>query len=164
MHALSHPTLCHPKASPGSSVHGILQARILEWVAVPFSRDLPDPGIKPASPALQVDSLPLSHWGKSRDCDAHQIFYFFPWCLSGPLPLGKTKWLLPSKKKRLGGNCDTGCFPSQAMKSLCGIPRFFLACQWTLTVFRKLSLVYQGLWVETWSRVPHPNIAKQTYV
>ena len=31
---------------PGSSVHGILQARILEWVAMPSSRDLPDPGIK----------------------------------------------------------------------------------------------------------------------
>ena len=40
---------------PGSSVHRILQARILEWVAIPFSRDLPDPGIKLAplvSPAL----------------------------------------------------------------------------------------------------------------
>ena len=34
---------CSP---PGSSVHGILQARILEWVAVPFSRDLPNPGIE----------------------------------------------------------------------------------------------------------------------
>ena len=40
------------------TVHGILQARILEWVAVSFSRDLPDPGIEPGSPALQADSLP----------------------------------------------------------------------------------------------------------
>ena len=32
--------------------------RILEWVAYPFSRDLPNPGIKPGSPALQADSLP----------------------------------------------------------------------------------------------------------
>ena len=32
---------------PGSSVHGILQARILEWVAVPSSGDLPNPGIEP---------------------------------------------------------------------------------------------------------------------
>jgi len=37
---------------PGSSVHGILQARILEWVAISFSRDLSNPGIEPASPAL----------------------------------------------------------------------------------------------------------------
>ena len=36
--------------------HGILQARILEWVAIPFSRDLPDPGIKPRSPELQDES------------------------------------------------------------------------------------------------------------
>ena len=33
----------------GSSIHGILHPRILEWVAVPFSRDLPNPGIEPTS-------------------------------------------------------------------------------------------------------------------
>ena len=48
------PTDCSP---PGSSVHGILQARMLEWVAISSSRDLPNPGIEPRSPALQVDSL-----------------------------------------------------------------------------------------------------------
>ena len=60
----SCPTLCDPMdcSPPGSSVHGILQARILEWVAIPFSRgsspgDLPDPGIEPRSLALQADSL-----------------------------------------------------------------------------------------------------------
>jgi len=37
---------------PGFSVHGISQARILEWVAMPFSRGFPDPGIQPVSPAL----------------------------------------------------------------------------------------------------------------
>ena len=44
-------TLCDPMdcSLPGSSVHGILQARILEWVAIPFSRDLPNPGIEPGS-------------------------------------------------------------------------------------------------------------------
>ena len=52
---------CSP---PGSSVHGILQARILELVAISFSRDLPDPGIKPVSPALQADSLPAEPPGK----------------------------------------------------------------------------------------------------
>ena len=55
--AQSCPTLCNPVdcSLPGSSVHGIFQARILEWVATFFSRDLPDRGIKPASfasPAL----------------------------------------------------------------------------------------------------------------
>ena len=44
---------CDPmNCSPGSSVHGISQARILEWVAIPFSRDLPDPGIELLFPAL----------------------------------------------------------------------------------------------------------------
>ena len=50
---------------PDSSVHGVLQARILEWIACPPPGDLPGPGIEPAFPAasaLQVDSLPLSHW------------------------------------------------------------------------------------------------------
>ena len=53
-------TLCGTIDSnlPGSSVHGILQERILEWVAFPFSRGLPDPGIEPGSPALQANSLP----------------------------------------------------------------------------------------------------------
>ena len=38
--AQSYLTLCHPKncSLPGSSVHGILQARILKWIAIPFSR------------------------------------------------------------------------------------------------------------------------------
>ena len=42
----SCPTVCDPLdySLPGSSVHGILQARILEWVAMPSSRDLPDAG------------------------------------------------------------------------------------------------------------------------
>ena len=46
------PTLCDPMdhSQPGSSVHGILQARILKWVAILFSRDLPNPGIKHGSP------------------------------------------------------------------------------------------------------------------
>ena len=36
------------------TVHGILQARILESVAFPFSRDLPNPGIKPRFSTLQA--------------------------------------------------------------------------------------------------------------
>ena len=40
------------------TVHRILQAGILEWVAFPFSRDLPNPGIEPRSPTLQAGSVP----------------------------------------------------------------------------------------------------------
>ena len=59
----SCPTPCDPMncSPPGFLVHGILQARTLEWVAMPSSGDLPDPGIKtrsPAASALPVASLP----------------------------------------------------------------------------------------------------------
>ena len=37
---------------PGSSVHGVLQARILEWVAMPSSRGSSNPGVKPEAPEL----------------------------------------------------------------------------------------------------------------
>ena len=52
--AQSCPTLCDPiNCSPsGSYVHGITQARILEWLPFPFLEDLPDSGIKPESSAL----------------------------------------------------------------------------------------------------------------
>ena len=59
---LCDPEDCGPLGS--SSVHGILQARILEWVAISFSRDLPYPGIEPRSPTLWADALtsePASH-------------------------------------------------------------------------------------------------------
>ena len=108
-------TLCDPVdcSLPVSSVHGILQAGILEWVAIAFSRgssqlrnwtevsclagrfftnwttreaqeywngqpipsvaDLPNSGIKPESPALQVDSLPTKLSGKpNKAYKAHQ--------------------------------------------------------------------------------------------
>ena len=59
-------TLCDPMnySLPGSSVHGILQARILEWVAISFSRGSSQPGINSGSPALQADSLQSEPPGK----------------------------------------------------------------------------------------------------
>ena len=52
---------------PGSSVHGVLQARILERIAFPSPGDLPNPGIKHRSPILQVDSLPSETPGKPKN-------------------------------------------------------------------------------------------------
>ena len=46
------------------SVRGILQTRILEWVAILFSKDLADPGVEPRSPALQAGSLLSQSPGK----------------------------------------------------------------------------------------------------
>ena len=61
-------SLCNPMdcSSPGSSVYGILQARILEWVAISFYRGLPKWGIEPRSPALQADSLSSEPPGQTQ--------------------------------------------------------------------------------------------------
>ena len=58
--AQSYLTLCDPMDcnALGASVHGIFQARILEWVVIPFSRGSSNLGIESGSPALQADSLP----------------------------------------------------------------------------------------------------------
>ena len=72
---LCDPVDCSP---PGSSVRGILQARVLEWVASSLSRgSFPDPGIKPGSLALQADALltePLGKpGGKASACSARDL-------------------------------------------------------------------------------------------
>ena len=61
-------TLCNPMdcSLPGSTIHGILQARILKWVTVPFPGDLPDPGSSLGSPHC--------HWG----CFTCQFYYLSP--------------------------------------------------------------------------------------
>ena len=49
------------------TVHGILQARILEWVTFPFSRGSSQPTDQTRSPALQADSLPTEPSGKPKN-------------------------------------------------------------------------------------------------
>ena len=74
----SCPTLCNPVAysPPGSSVHGILQARILEWIAMPFSwgsswpRDQTQ--ISEVSCTGRQGSLPLAPLGKPQVCLSNQ--------------------------------------------------------------------------------------------
>ena len=72
---------CSP---PGSPVHGILQARVLEQVAIPFSRGIfPTPGIESWSPAWQADSLPLSHPGshvRLWELDHKESWPLKNWC------------------------------------------------------------------------------------
>ena len=52
---LCDPTDCSP---PVSSVHGILQAKILEWAALPSPGDLPNPEVKPEPLTSRADALP----------------------------------------------------------------------------------------------------------
>ena len=69
----SCPTFCDPMdcSPPGFSVHGILQGRILEWVASPPPGDLPDPGMEPKSlmsPVLAAAAA-KSHQSCPSPCD-----------------------------------------------------------------------------------------------
>ena len=56
----------HSVVSDSLQLHGILQARILEWVAFPLSMGIPNPGIEPRSPALLTDSLPAEPQRKPK--------------------------------------------------------------------------------------------------
>ena len=68
--AQSCPILCDSMdcSLPGSSVHGILQARILEGLPCPPPGNLTKPGIEPRSPTLQADCLPSEppQWQKEK--------------------------------------------------------------------------------------------------
>ena len=69
--AQSGPTLCDliDYSLPGSFVHGILQARTLEWVAISPPEDVPDLGIKPmspVSPALAGEFFTTAALGKPK--------------------------------------------------------------------------------------------------
>ena len=77
------PTLCDPMdcSPPGFSVHGISQQGY--WSGLPFTSpgDLHDPGIKPRSPALQADSLPIELFlfpeAYMRKAPCHKGFFWF---------------------------------------------------------------------------------------
>ena len=82
-------TLCDPVdcSPPGSSVRGIPQARILEWVAMPSSRDLPNAGIEPCL-------LCLPHWQAGS---------------LSPVPPGKPLWACLCVHAKLLQSCPTLC-------------------------------------------------------
>ena len=83
----SCPTLCNPMncSASGSSVHGILQARILEWVAIPFSRGstwprertwvIPFIGRFFTSWATSVDSANWLFFLSEPTCDLRSFLY-----------------------------------------------------------------------------------------
>ena len=78
------PLSCVRLCNPMDCTHqaplsmGILQARILEWVAIPFCRHLPDPGIEPRSPALQILYY-LSHQGRRTHGKYWLVSSFSAW-------------------------------------------------------------------------------------
>ena len=60
---------------PFSSVYGDVRGKNTEWVAMPSSGDLPNPGIKPGSPILWKDSLPYESPGKPWQMDWKFLVY-----------------------------------------------------------------------------------------
>ena len=84
--ALWDPMDCSP---PGFSAHGLLQARILGWVAISFSRKSPNPGIEPESPPLQTDSLLSEPPGKGWLINGKHLFLII-------LEAGKSKIKMPA--------------------------------------------------------------------
>ena len=90
------------RSPPGSSVHGISQARTLEWLPFPSSGVLPNPGIEPASPALAGRFFTMEPPGKP-----------YVQILSST-PYRRTQWhptpvLLPGKSH--GRRSLVGCSP-----------------------------------------------------
>ena len=82
--AQSCPILCDPI---NYTVHGLLQARIMEWVTFPFSGDLPNPGIEPRSPVLQAVSLPAEPPGKPKNIGVASLSL-----LQGIFPTQESNW------------------------------------------------------------------------
>ena len=75
----SCPALCNCMecSPPGSFIHGILQARILEWIVMPSAGDLPDPWIEPMSlmsPALASRCFPTSATPGKHTCMPHLLY------------------------------------------------------------------------------------------
>ena len=83
---------------PGSSVHGISQARILEGVAFPSPGDPPNPGTEPWPPALQADSLLLEPPGKTSFTFASFYFLKTDKLLCPPYTNRKATFLSPETR------------------------------------------------------------------
>ena len=67
---------------PGSAVHGISQARIVEWITNPFPGDLHNPGIEPKSPALAGRLFTTESPGKLANMVYTLLTHPFVACLS----------------------------------------------------------------------------------
>ena len=84
--AQSCPTLCNPMDPPGSSVYEILQARILECVAILFSKWSSNPKIKAGSHTLQTDSLSSEPPGSESEVAQSCPTLCDPWTVAHQAP------------------------------------------------------------------------------
>ena len=74
-----------------SSIHGIFQARVLEWVAFPSPGDLPDSGIEPGSPALQADAFTV--WTRDALLVRRGLLKINYWCYTYPSQTILKNWI-----------------------------------------------------------------------
>ena len=116
---------CSP---PGSSVPGIIQARILEWVAISSSRESSRPRDQTSCLLCwQADSLPVSHLGRSANWN-NKVMFFIYWigkaqsiakilcCWEWNLvtPLWRVKWILWIGSLHLGHSPSSSCWCRKA--------------------------------------------------
>ena len=117
--AQSCPILCNPM---DYTVHGILQARTLEWVAFPFSRRSSQPRDQPRSPTLQVDFLPAEPQGKPKN--------------TGVGNLSLLQWIFPTQESSQG---LLHCRQILYQLSYQGSPKFCYMLEKLLTRFRYIN-------------------------
>ena len=103
MSAQSCPTLCDPMdcSPPGSSVHGSLQARILEWVAIPFSRESSWPRDQTRVSCITGRIFTTEQPGKPIQFGGNYEKRQFSWCF-----LTLPRWMTG-----LGGTCKVVLLP-----------------------------------------------------
>ena len=96
--AQSCPTLCNPMdwSSPGSSVHGILQARILEWVTIPLSRGSSQP--RDWTRVSCIEGRFFTVWATREDClmsfiSSHIQFIWISLIVSNMSFHGQLSWV-----------------------------------------------------------------------
>ena len=147
-------------SSLGSSVHGISQARRLEWVAIPFSRDLPDPGIVLASLGLlmQAESLPGATWEVQYVCVCVCVYMYFIWYAMEDYPTIKnleeqSPTFLAPGTNFMGDSFSTdwrwgGCFGDDSSA-------LHLLCTLCLLLFHQLHL--RSLGIRSW-RLGTPDL------
>ena len=136
---LSDPINCGP---PGSSVHGIFQARILEQVAFPPPGDLPDPGIKPTSPALAGGFFTIGPPGKPLIdlLELNDIRWRRKWQPTPVFLPGKSHWW-----RKLVGYSPWGRKESDTTEQLT-LPNDIRSC------------IVQNTWELDWTKVHVKNV------
>ena len=130
----------------GYTVHGILQARILEWVAFPSPGVLPNPGIIPRSPTLQVDSLPAEPQGKLK---YYLNFYLISWRLDFLL-IRDYHASYPGCESEVAQSRPTLCDPMD-----CSLPGSSIQGSFQVSILEWVAIFFsrRSSWPRDWTRV-----------